>query len=281
MPPRARCSRTRRARASLDIVHERAREGAPEAARAASPGDRGRPARCRSRTASTQRSPTSRSSQATGPTRSGRTPPRSAAKAGRRARGMKNVFGDRARHPGRDRRLRRHRRHRLQRRRRRDVRLPAAVGGRARRGRDHHVRRDVRARRGGLGDGRCSTRSASGSASRSGSVALVAGRARQPDDARGGDRRRRDRAPAPLGPPLPGAARARRRRARARPLADAVRVDRAGLRLRRPRTARLRGRGVQAPPGLGRGRARLRPVDRNAADGWSTPTSSSASSGRR
>ena len=34
------------------------------------------------------------------------------------------------------------------------------------------------------------------------------------------------------------------------------------LRLLRPRAARLRRRGVQAPSGLGRGRARLRPVDR-------------------
>ena len=67
----------------------------------------------------------------------------------------------------------------------------------------------------------------------------------------------------------------------ARPLADAVRVDRARLRLLRPRAARLRGRRGQAPSGLGRGRARLRPVDRHAATAGSTPTSSSAWSGRR
>ena len=167
----------------------------------------------------------------------------------------------RARHPGRDRRLRRHRRHRLQRRRGRNLRLSAPVGGRARGGRDHHVRRDVRARRCGLGDRR--VRRGPGAARLLGRLGRTPRRrARQPADARGGDRRRCDRAPASLGPLLPGAARPRRPRARARPVADAVRVDRAHLRLLRPRTARLRGRRVQAQPGLGRGRARLRPVDR-------------------
>ena len=49
----------------------------------------------------------------------------------------------------------------------------------------------------------------------------------------------------------------------------------------RPRAARLRGRGDQAPPGLGRGRARLRPLDRHRQTGGCTPTSWSAWSAPR
>ena len=62
-------------------------------------------------------------------------------------------------------------------------------------------------------------------------------------------------------------------------LGAAVRVDRAGLRLPRPRPARLRRRGDQAAPRLGPGRPRLRArLALRRQPAWSTSTSSSACS---
>ena len=69
--------------------------------------------------------------------------------------------------------------------------------------------------------------------------------------------------------------------ARDRDLGRAVRLDRADLRLLRPRPARLRRRGDQAPSRLGRGRSRLRARREHAPSRSSTRTSRSACSGRR
>ena len=83
---------------------------------------------------------------------------------------------------------------------------------------------------------------------------------REPDDPRGRGRWRRPRSRAPLGASLPRVDRARRGRACGRHLGHAVRVDRADLRLRRARPPRVRGRGDQAAPGLGRRGHRVRPA---------------------
>ena len=65
-------------------------------------------------------------------------------------------------------------------------------------------------------------------------------------------------------------------------LGAALPVARAGLRLSRPRPARLRGRGDQAPPRLGPGRARLRAgLALRRQPARSTCTSSSGCSARR
>ena len=130
-------------------------------------------------------------------------------------------------------------------------------------GRDHRLLRDVRTSRGGLGEGGLRRR-ARASRLQGGARRADLGAGRQPDDAHRGDRRRRDLPAAALGAFVPLADPRRGRGARGRGLGDAVRMDRAHLRLRRSVHARVRRRGREAPSRLGGCRPRIRPAHGHA-----------------
>ena len=119
-------------------------------------------------------------------------------------------------------------------------------------GRDHRLLGDVRARVGRRASVPCSTSCASGSGFGPALGDADRVRDRQPDDVRRGDRRRRDRAPAPVGPAVPGPdpARGRSRSSSAAGSLPFEWIERR-LRLRRSLPARLRRRGDQAPARTG------------------------------